>query len=149
MTQVIFGDWLLELNKYEKTKQKNFIVDNATSENTTKILRNVTVQFLPSNLTSEIQPLDQGIVRQLKIGMNQLKTESREEFHKSITVLHTIRWLYCAWMDMSHETIKKCFHRAGFVSNGLANDIEERNTILTDTVHKFSNNFIPELATER
>ncbi|XP_044597489.1 tigger transposable element-derived protein 6-like [Cotesia glomerata] len=127
--------------------------------NTTKTLSNVTVQFFPPNLTSEIQPLDQGIIKTVKdhyrsklleyIVSKAENCDCKEEFHKSITVLHAIRWLYGAWMDISQQTIEKCFHRAGFVSSGLVNDIEERETILTDTTRKLPSHFTAELATER
>ncbi|XP_057327565.1 tigger transposable element-derived protein 6-like [Microplitis mediator] len=161
MTQVIFDDWLFELNNYMKKQNRKILllIDYATSHNTTKTLSNVTVQFLPPNLTSEIQPLDQGIIKAVKdryrsrlleyIVSKAENCQSKEEFHKSVTVLHAIRWLYGAWMDISQQTIEKCFHRAGFVSSGLANDIEDQETILTDSAAELPDDLVAELATER
>jgi hypothetical protein len=48
----------------EKTKSKD--LDNATSHRGAKEITNVKVKFLPTNLTSEVQPLDQGIIRAVK-----------------------------------------------------------------------------------
>jgi hypothetical protein len=51
----------------EKAKSKVlFLVDNATSHHGTKEMTNVKVKFLPPNLTSEVQLLDQGIIRAVK-----------------------------------------------------------------------------------
>jgi hypothetical protein len=41
------------------------LVDNATSHGTV-VLSNVIVYFLPPHVTSEFQPLDQGIIRVVK-----------------------------------------------------------------------------------
>jgi hypothetical protein len=68
MTTVIFEEWFTELNrKMKKEKWKILLLtDNATSHCVTKIMRNVTVKVLPPNLTSEVQPLDQGFIRAVK-----------------------------------------------------------------------------------
>jgi hypothetical protein len=42
------------------------LVDNATSHHGTKVMSNVTVKFLPPNLISEVQPLDQRIIQSVK-----------------------------------------------------------------------------------
>ena len=80
--------------------------------------------FLPPNLTSEIQPLDQGIIKAAKShyrkNMMQFLLYLAEtsncpaQFFKSITVLYAIRWIYAAWENVSPLTIQKCFSRCGF-----------------------------------
>jgi predicted HAD superfamily phosphohydrolase YqeG len=68
MTTAMFEEWLAELNHMmEKERRKiPLIVDNATSHRVTKVMSNVTVKFLPSCLTSEVQPSDHGIIRAVK-----------------------------------------------------------------------------------
>jgi hypothetical protein len=58
----IYEEWLTELDHVMmKGKWKILLlVDNATSHQVTKVMSNVSVKFFPSNLTSELQPLDQG-----------------------------------------------------------------------------------------
>ena len=126
MTGDIFGDWLREINlKMNKAKRKILLfVDNATSHVDLN-LSNVTVKFMPPNLTSEVQPLDKGIIQAVKLlYRKQLmralinaadKCNNAIEFTRSVTVLDAIRWIHGAWMDVSKETIVKCFHHAGFV----------------------------------
>jgi hypothetical protein len=64
MTTAIFEEWLAEVNHMTKKEKRKILllVDNATSHRVTKVMGNVAVKFLPPNLTSEVQPLDQGII---------------------------------------------------------------------------------------
>ncbi|XP_033221235.1 uncharacterized protein LOC117175637 [Belonocnema kinseyi] len=74
---------------------------------------------LPLNLTSEVQPLDQGIIRVVKARyrkkmLQHLITvaedcDTRSQFLKSISVLHAVRWVNSSWQEISPETISKCF----------------------------------------
>ena len=51
----------------KKKKRRNILfVNNATSHVVSKKLSNVHVKFLPPHLTSELQPLDQGIIQAMK-----------------------------------------------------------------------------------
>ncbi|XP_033222825.1 tigger transposable element-derived protein 6-like [Belonocnema kinseyi] len=60
----LFEEWLTDLNQQMKKSNRKILllVDNATSHNGTKILSRVTVKFLSPSLTSEVQPLDQGVI---------------------------------------------------------------------------------------
>jgi hypothetical protein len=97
------------------------LVDNATSHCGTKVMSNVMVKFLPLNLTSEVQPLDQGIIRAVKARYHKMMlqyivtvteaSKTRSAFNKSISVLHAVRWVSSAWELISRETIVKCFQR--------------------------------------
>jgi hypothetical protein len=65
MTQAIFEEWLEDLN-HVTTKQNQkilLLVDNTTSHCVTKMMSNVKVKFLPPDVTFEVQPLDQRIIR--------------------------------------------------------------------------------------
>jgi uncharacterized protein YeeX (DUF496 family) len=65
------------------------------------VMSNVTVKFLPPNLTSEVQPLDQGIIRSVKACYRKMMLQyivtvaetsnTRSDFNKSIPVLHAVR----------------------------------------------------------
>jgi hypothetical protein len=99
------------------------LVDNATSHHGTKMTSNVTVKFLPPNLTSEVQPLDRGITRSEKARYRKMlqyivtvaeASNTKSDFNKSISVLHAVRWVSSAWEQISRETIVKCLRRAGF-----------------------------------
>jgi hypothetical protein len=68
MTQAIFEEWLEDLNHVMKKQNQKILllVDIATRHRAAKVMSNIKVKFLPPNLTSEVPPLDQGIIRALK-----------------------------------------------------------------------------------
>jgi len=147
MTTVIFEDWLNQLNETMKKKKRRMIlfVDNATSHVVSKKLSNVHVTFLPPYLTSELQPLDQGIIQAMKADYRKSmlhsllaavgKYNTATEFVRSVTVFHAIRWISSAWNNVQEETILKCFWRAGFVSPETDLQEQEDSTSESDLVN--------------
>ncbi|XP_033218296.1 tigger transposable element-derived protein 6-like [Belonocnema kinseyi] len=105
MTGNLFEEWLTDLNQQMEKSNREImlLVDNATSHNCTKILSHVTVKFLPPYLISEVQPLDQGIIRAVKARYRKKMlqylitvaedSDTRSQFIKSISVLHAVRWV--------------------------------------------------------
>jgi hypothetical protein len=95
-------------------------------------MSNVKVQFLPSNLTSEVPPLDQGIRRAVKLQYRQQMLQyvvtiaetnnTKSDFSKSVSVLHSVRGFSSAWEQISRETIVKSFQRAGFNNHQEENE---------------------------
>ena len=68
MTSEIF---VKSVTKFDKTCQRQrrkctLIVDNCPAHPKMKGLKNVTLFFLPPNTTSKTQPMDQGMIRNLK-----------------------------------------------------------------------------------
>jgi hypothetical protein len=63
MTHAIFEEWLDDLNHVmRKNREILLLVNIATRHCVAKVMSNVKVTFLPPNLTSEVPPLDQGII---------------------------------------------------------------------------------------
>jgi transposase len=124
MTGVLFAEWLATLNSAMKRQKRKIvlIVDNATSH-VDHQLSNVKILFLPPNLTSEVQPLDRGIIQTVKLSYRSqmLKMiiskasdcENASELTKAITVLDAIRWVSVAWKAVSPITVEKCFRQCG------------------------------------
>ena len=87
-------------------------------------LENVKVIFLPPNTTSKLQPMDAGIIQNLKMVyqkkllrhiiflMDAASTAS--DSAKKVTVLDAILWQTSAWGSVKPETISKCFQKCGF-----------------------------------
>ena len=79
--------------------------------------------FLPPNCTSELQPLDLGIIQAFKVKYVQLmmthmvskidEVDTAAEVCRSINVLQAIRWIAQAWQAVQSSTIVKCFAKAG------------------------------------
>ncbi|GBM43910.1 Tigger transposable element-derived protein 6 [Araneus ventricosus] len=70
MTSEKFGDWLKGIDKEMAKKQRHILlfIDNCKAHSNFLALKNITVKFLPPNMTSKLQPLDQGIIRSSKVG---------------------------------------------------------------------------------
>ena len=85
---------------------------------------NVKVVFLPKNEMSLLQPLDAGIIRNLrfkyrkkllkflilKIDINGKATDIIREGD----VLREISWIKSAWWEISDQTVINCFRKCGF-----------------------------------
>uniref|UniRef100_A0A914XU35 HTH CENPB-type domain-containing protein n=1 Tax=Plectus sambesii TaxID=2011161 RepID=A0A914XU35_9BILA len=97
-------------------------------------LTNIKVVFLPPNTTCLIQPLDQGIIHNLKVFYRQQllqkqliaidKGESLGGFSKSITVLQALHMLKQALLLVKPEFIQNCFRKAAFPDDSCGNDYD-------------------------
>ena len=68
MTTQLFTEWLTEWDsRLDRENQKILLhVDNCMAEPKVSTLKNILLEFLPPNTTSLIQPMDQGIIKNLK-----------------------------------------------------------------------------------
>ena len=64
----LFEEWVRELDvKFQKENRKiALIIDNCPAHPTIADLSNVKLIFLPPNMTSASQPMDQGVIKCLK-----------------------------------------------------------------------------------
>jgi hypothetical protein len=70
MTSTLFDEWLLKFDKRMRTEKCNvgLILDNYAGHSVnTAAVRNVSVYFLPPNTTSKTQPMDAGVIKNLKL----------------------------------------------------------------------------------
>lgn len=137
MNRVIFTDFLRKFNNSMRQNSRKvlLIIDNASSHIVGLQLSNVKLLLLPPNLTSELQPLDQGIIRATKLYARKSLLEyliakadqvgTATEFCKSVTVLHAIRWICKAWEEVKTSTIQKCFCKTGFPVEMNVEEVEE------------------------
>lgn len=93
------------------------------------ILKNITLNFLPPNTTSLLQPMDQGIINNLKIKYRQRLIKyilqcDEKKIEPNINVLMSIRFLKSAWSDVSVSCISNCFRKAGFEDNSVEVDLD-------------------------
>jgi hypothetical protein len=68
ITHKIFKEWLEYMNHMIRTQNQKILllVDNATSHSVTKVMSNVTVKFIPQNITFEVQLSYQGSTQAAK-----------------------------------------------------------------------------------
>lgn len=136
MTTTIFIEWVSMVNKQMKEKNRNIllIIDNCPAHPNNLSFSNVTVQFLPANTTSHLQPLDQGIIQAFKLQYRKLllkavisrseDCKSANEIAMSVNVLDAIIWIKESWDLVRTYTISKCFEKCGFHQEMGNNDCE-------------------------
>jgi len=128
MTADIFNKWLLDWDmELEKLNLKVLlIIDNCSSHRIDINLKCIEILFLPPNLTSMLQPLDQGIIKCFKNFFTSKKLcdiieriESGEDAFDSynrLTVKDAIIYIKFAWEEITKETIVNCFKHAKWYS---------------------------------
>ena len=86
---------------------------------------NIRICWLPNNSTSQYQPLDQGIIQNLKIYYRKqwlifilYHYECNQDPLQIVTLLDCIRWLVRAWNhNILSTTILACFYKSTLVLN--------------------------------
>nr|XP_042910876.1 tigger transposable element-derived protein 4-like [Parasteatoda tepidariorum] len=124
----IFEEWLLDLNRTYQRKNRKIIlfIDNCTAHKSIPTMENITVVFFPPNMTSVVQPMDHGIIKNLKhfyrcLVVQHLLTESSQKL--PITLLDASRMCLNAWSKVSKKTIANCFRKAGFIRNTVPSEL--------------------------
>ncbi|XP_030767449.1 tigger transposable element-derived protein 6-like [Sitophilus oryzae] len=127
MTTDIMTSWLKTFDTKMKRQGRKVLLflDNATSHPKIE-LENVRIIFFPPNTTSHCQPLDQGIIQNFKLKYRQFfikrlltftnTEETMEKAKESINLASTMVWISTAWKNVTSNTIKKCFQKAGFAT---------------------------------
>ncbi|UYV80666.1 hypothetical protein LAZ67_19001323 [Cordylochernes scorpioides] len=139
MTSYLFEKWLLNLDKkFTKEKRKVILfIDNCTAHNSIPPMENVEVIFFPANMTSVIQPMDKGVIKNLKhfyrrFLVENILTGDSEALKIKLDVLQASRLCKKAWDQVTSETIKHCFKKAGFVKK--EEDEENADDIIAETM---------------
>ena len=134
MTGKILHKILSKINIKLRRKGRSvlLLMDNAGCHppNLGEKYSNIKIVFLPANTTSVLQPLDLGIIKNFKVHYRKLllryivarieTCSSASELLKSVDVLQAIRWVAEAWKNVSETTIKKCFRKAGILSDDFS-----------------------------
>uniref|UniRef100_A0A914VZL2 HTH CENPB-type domain-containing protein n=1 Tax=Plectus sambesii TaxID=2011161 RepID=A0A914VZL2_9BILA len=130
MTGDVFETWLKNWDKKLKKDGRKVLlyVDNCTSHPPKIDLKNITMNFFPPNTTAMSQPMDQGIIQNLKVHYRRFLLRERikaidEKKDFLINLLNALHLLRRAWDDVKPETVHNCFRKAAFVSNDAMADV--------------------------
>ncbi|XP_062501384.1 tigger transposable element-derived protein 4-like [Corticium candelabrum] len=120
MTKQLFEPWLRKLNaKMLGQKRKIALILDNFSGHPQVALSNVKVFFLPPNTTSIVQPMDAGIIKNLKFHYRRLLMKKpllcyETETPFAINVLHALEWLKIAWKSVDAQEWKSRVFRIPF-----------------------------------
>ncbi len=123
----IFEQWLKDFNR-EMIRQKRFVLlllDNASGHNVSEKLKselsNVALYFFKPNVTSHIQPDDQGIIRTWKCKYRQhlvrhcVKMVDEKDDLVMPDLKQAIYFSKQAWLEVTKETVANCWRKASMV----------------------------------
>lgn len=128
MTGFIFNSWLSKWNSKLARDHRNvlLLLDNAPSH-VVENYSNITIQFLPPNTTSKLQPMDQGVLRLVKLGYRSRiadhyldgvqNNEHAKDIIKKLDLKVACDFVCAAWKKVNANTIQNCFSKAGFVQS--------------------------------
>jgi len=148
MTSEIFDRWLKALDKQMRQQRRKIalLIDNcpAHSKDCGEKLKNVKVIFFPPNCTSKLQPLDLGIIKNLKMHYRErilkemISAIEKNETFQNIDLRKAIAELYKVWkFDVTAKTIRNCFKKGGFSDQTDDIDSEDEDVILADLKEKW------------
>ena len=118
MTNVIFNEWLSLVNKKYKALNRKILlfVDNFSGHSFDQSDYDcIKIQFFPPNLTSIVQPLDQGIINAFKVKYRkQIVNDKLEAINTNskmldIQIINGINYTVQAWSEISALTIRNFF----------------------------------------
>ena len=90
-------------------------------------LQSIEIQFLPPNTTSQLQPLDQGIIKICmtlywkEIVRSAILDMEEQKSTATITLLQAIRMADKSWSNVTKETIINCYTAREFIVNAVEN----------------------------
>lgn len=113
--------------------------------------------FLPPNVTSIAQPMDQGVIQNIKLIYREKlemsilsSSETLDKALKKITLKDVVFWLFEAWQEVLSTTITRSWKQIGVVeNNNLIDEDEIPLAILFSAPAPEPLLFTPELEEER
>ncbi|XP_022108728.1 tigger transposable element-derived protein 6-like [Acanthaster planci] len=123
MVSDLLNQWVCHLDKkFTRQKRKVLLfVDNCAAHPKVPHLKYITLQFLPPNTTSQLQPMDQGVIRNMKVHYRRklpqtlLSAYDAGETPQPVNILETINMVHTAWGAFEQDCIANCFRKAGFI----------------------------------
>ena len=82
-------------------------------------LKAINLDFVPLNSTSQMKPMDQGVIRSTKAyykaacARKYLDAIEERQQHPSLSVLGAMGLLIEAWSKVSEDVVQNCFKKAG------------------------------------
>jgi len=138
MTSQIMEEWLTAFSVGKKMQNRHVLLflDNSTCHPHIK-LSNVQLALFPPNTTSVSQPMDQGIIQNVKVHYRKLLmqsllanmdcTSSGFELARTVSVLDAVIWISQAVKNLLPETVTRCLKKAGLFRGEVTARVENEN----------------------
>ena len=123
MDSILFEEWVREVDRrFTKEGRKIvLLVANCPAHPSIDKLVSSKLIFLPPSTTSKDQPMDQGVIRSLKVHYKMMSikklieaTEKKKTLPE-FSVLDTMQMLDLAWGKVTTKTVVNCFEKAGIL----------------------------------
>jgi hypothetical protein len=135
MTSKIFTDFFLEWD-YQLQQEERFVlvvIDNCPShpKQLKQQLFNIKLVFLPPNTTSVLQPLDQGIIQNIKqsyrkkLVKDMISSLEKNEIYRPINLYAAVNLLAECWDEVTDLCIKNCFAKAGWNDQTVVEQLDD------------------------
>ena len=105
----LFNEWLrqFDLSMHAAYRKILLFLDNCSAHQVTYIPKNIQVYFLPPNTTSSLQPMDQGIIRNLKCHYRGLLLQRY--------IAGTLYFVYRNWVDVDLSSLDQVENLIGTI----------------------------------
>ncbi|GFT09684.1 tigger transposable element-derived protein 4 [Nephila pilipes] len=124
-TSEICENWIQKLDKHmvKKCRKIAFLLDNSPAypKEINPKLKNITDFYLPSNTTSKLQPMDQGVIKHFKVHYRKrilrkiITALENNQFMPNINLRESISEISKAWSyEVTDRTIHNSFAKATF-----------------------------------
>jgi hypothetical protein len=125
MDSNLFIEYLNRLDRKYFVEQRKcvFFIDNCRAHPPIEHLnhlQSIQVIFFPPNVTSMCQPMDMGIIANLKVNYKNYLSKSKNLHLENdqvfnVNVLDAMYFLKKSWEDVKPSTIQHCFNKAQFI----------------------------------
>ncbi|KIK21674.1 hypothetical protein PISMIDRAFT_12163 [Pisolithus microcarpus 441] len=130
MTSVIYQEWLLNWDRALRNESRKILLlqDNFSGHTVLESLTNIHVENFKPNLTTHVQPNDQGIIHCFKAKYHANFIHCAVDLYKSgvtpsqiydINQLDAMRLANLAWNDVDTTTIQNCWHKANILPDTI------------------------------
>ena len=145
MDGVLFEEWVREINAELKTKVRKIalIIDNCPVHPEIENISLPKLIFLPPYTTLVIQPMDQGIIRSLKVHYRKrvvrviLTHLDQGNPIPKISLLKAMQLLASTWNDVSKETVNNCFRKVNISEIDQMKAVNDIDAPLKEFERKF------------
>ncbi|XP_025408498.1 tigger transposable element-derived protein 4-like [Sipha flava] len=141
MTSEHFSSWVkeLDLKMGEKNREILLFLDSCPVHSKNISLKNMKLVFFPENVSSKLQPMNQGIIKVLKryyrkhLFLRYLNVIQNSNI-KPLNILDALYYITAAWNSIQPQIIANSFKKAGIsmscgelVDNAKSNDLEDES----------------------